>query len=177
MINFIVGQNTIGKTLELTRKVRECKKNNAVLTNLIEDDSLKLEKYNVDRVEALKDLLFPDEDVLISKEKLSIGSSDPDIIVKGHGAKLEELLTLICRNRGFLFLDEPDKELNYSDKMLLVNFLSRVESTFNTIWIVTHYEGFLFVDNKEVYTVKMDETSSATTLERVLEGKEFEVID
>lgn len=177
MIKLVVGQNTIGKTLELKKQMEECQKHNHVVTNLYDDYNLKQVSYNMDRVNALKELVFPDEDVLISGEKLSIGSADPNICVPGHSFDLEELLTLLCKDRNFVFLDEPDKNLNYTDKLLLINFIGRVQHTFNEIWIVTHYEGFMFIPNREVYTVQMAKTTSATKLIRVLEGKEFDVID
>lgn len=177
MLKFIIGQNTIGKTLELRGQMEACKKHASVITNLYDDYSLKQVSYNMDRVDALKELVFPDEDVLLSREKLSIGSADPNIYVPGHSSDLEELLTLLCRDRNFVFLDEPDKNLNYTDKLLLINFIGRVQHTFNEIWIVTHYEGFMFIPNREVYTVQMAKTTSATKLIRVPEGKEFDVID
>jgi predicted ATPase len=177
MLKLVVGQNTIGKTLELKRQLEECQKHNPVVTNLYDDYNLKQVSYNIDRVNALKELVFPDEDVLISGEKLSIGSADLNTCVPGHSSDLEELLTLLCKDINFVFLDEPDKNLNYADKLLLINFVGRVQHTFNEIWIVTHYEGFMFIPDRDVYTVQMAETTSTTKLIRVPEGKEFEVID
>lgn len=133
MLKLVVGQNTIGKTLELKRQMEECQKHNPVVTNLYDDYSLKQVSYNMDRVDALKELVFPDEDVLLSSEKLSIGSADPNIYVPGHSSDLEELLTLLCKDRNFVFLDEPDKNLNYTDKLLLINFIGRVQHTFEEI--------------------------------------------
>lgn len=148
MITLIVGQNAVGKSAYLKERVKaEAAGRNDILSNLFENQFLEHIPYEKERIDELKELLDT-QDVVENQGILGIHTEELNI-----SKSFAELVTLMCRKGKVLFLDEPEYGLEYKEIGFLVAFLSRIESTFETIEIVTHSEIMLGLINKKVKTV------------------------
>ena len=151
MITLIVGQNAIGKTVYLQNKIKDMSRNNNVISNLIESNYLNSVPYNRERIDDLKDILDT-ENIAENDDMLGI-STDEVRISKAFAL----ILTLICKDLEYLYLDEPEFGLSYREIGFLIWFLCRVENSFKEIEIVTHSEMLLSqLENIEVKTVEYD---------------------
>lgn len=151
MITLIVGQNAIGKTVYLQNKIKDMSKNNNVISNLTESNYLNSVPYNRERIDDLKDILDT-ENIVENDDMLGI-SSDEVKISKAFAS----IITLICKDLEYMYLDEPEFKLSYREIGFLIWFLCRVENSFKEIEIVTHSEMLLSqLENTEVKTVEYD---------------------
>lgn len=151
MITLIIGQNAIGKTVYLQNKIKDMSRNNNVISNLTESNYLNSVSYNRERIDNLKDILDT-ENIIENDDMLGI-STDEVRISKAFAS----ILTLICKDLEYLYLDEPEFGLSYREIGFLVWFLCCVEDSFKEIEIVTHSEMLLSqLENTEVKTVEYD---------------------
>lgn len=154
MITLIIGQNAIGKTVYLQNKVKEMSRNNNVISNLTESNYLNSVPYNRERIEELKDILDT-ENIVENDDMLGI-STDEVRISKAFAS----ILTLICKDLEYMYLDEPEFGLSYREIGFLIWFLCHVEDSFKEIEIVTHSEMLLSqLQNTEVKTIEYDTIS------------------
>ena len=168
MINLIVGKNALGKTVYLN-KLKDEYDLDIIITNLITFRYIKNEDYNLERLEVLQDLLIADE-IMQTKPKLTIVNPDFEFT-----QEFLDLMTLLCKNRKIVLLDEPDKGLTSHERYLLISFLAQTEHTYEDVYIVTHYEGMLAVPNKKIFTV--DTFNKTLNLRQLSKGEAYEVID
>lgn len=151
MITLIVGQNAIGKSVYLKRKVQKVVQyNENIIFNMLDTTYLTNREYNSVRIKALEEVLGA-----------SINTSNNDVIfIETDEIKIRkpfnEILTLICKEGTELYLDEPEYKLNSREIGYLVAFLYRILDTFQYIEIVTHSELFLSILEAEVKTIKID---------------------
>lgn len=170
MVRLIIGKSASGKTLYLKR-VLEQHNLDEVCTNLLDDVSLANTPYNRERIEILDDVL---ETATIEEQKTSLR-------ITGANAPLthvfDSIVTIICKDRDILILDEPCFGMTLVEKNKIVNFLSSAVRTFKEVYIVTHYEVMLGIPDIEILTVKMDDNSDK--LETIVVPEEIadEVID
>jgi predicted ATPase len=150
MITLIIGQNAIGKTAYLHDKVQDMSQNQKknVISNLLDSSYLKNIKYNQERMEQLRDILDTDN-ITENIDKLAIQTDEVKVT-----DKFASVITLICKDLDYLYLDEPEFGLTYKQTGFLVWFLNRVEDTFKEIEIVTHSEMLLSqLQNTTVKTI------------------------
>ena len=115
MVRLIIGKSASGKTLYLKR-VLEQHNLDEVCTNLLDDVSLANNPYNRERIEILDDVL---ETATIEEQKTSLR-------ITGANAPLtqafDSIVTIICKDRDILILDEPCFGMTLVEKNKLVNF-------------------------------------------------------
>lgn len=152
MITLIIGQNAIGKTVYLHDKIKYVSKTQNVITNLIDSSYLNSVGYNSTRIERLKDILDTDN---IAENSDILGITTDEVNVS---KAFVSILTLICKNLDYLYLDEPEFGLSYREIGFLIWFLCSVEDSFKEIEIITHSEMILEqLQNTEVKTIEYDE--------------------
>lgn len=168
MITLLIGNNAIGKTRYLQELLSNHNPND-VLTNMYSKVYILKEDYNEERLNVLKDILMTD-DILLDHKILY--PNNPYFIPSNA---FMELMTLLCKNRNIVFLDEPTKELQFHEKAKLVKFLARTAETYKTVYITTHYTGMLNLIDREVYTI--EKVDKKVLLKKVNEEDEYGVID
>ena len=151
MITLIIGQNAIGKTAYMQDKIKSMSKNENIITNLVNSDYLRFIPYNKDRIDELKDILDT-ENIIENNDLLGISTEELEISMA-----FEIIITLICKDLDYIYLDEPEFKLSYRQTGFLVWFLNRIEDSFKEIEIITHSEMLLSqLQNKVVKTVEYD---------------------
>ena len=170
MIRIIVGENASGKTLYLDRILEkyglsEC------CTNIVDDPTLNKVEYNDKRIWHLSYVLET-SDIELTDQILRI--ADANAVLTPN---FDRLATIICKNRDILILDEPCFGLKFAERCRLLSFLNLVNVTFKEVYIVTHNEVMLSIDNIDVSTIEMDRNTSGLKLIPVSEDKWYEVID
>lgn len=170
MITLIVGQNAIGKSVYLKRKVQKVVQyNENIIFNMLDTTYLNNRTYNSTRIEALKEVL----DASINTE------NNDTILIETDEIRIRkpfnDILTLICKEGTELYLDEPEYKLNSREIGYLVAFLYRILDTFHCIEIVTHSELFLSILEAEVKTIKIDTNYDFATSD--LEEDDYATID
>lgn len=169
MINLIIGQNALGKTAYLKQLISRLDFNK-IITNIEKDPGLDITPYNEDRINILKDIAECGE-VMTSLSLINIAD---DMVV--YSIDFLTLITLLCRDRDILILDEPDMMLNITERSLLVNFIAYAERTYKLIVIVTHDSLTFSLPNYTLYTV-VEDSKNKFELEKVEVEKQYEIID
>lgn len=168
MINLIIGKNALGKTVYLN-KLKDKNDLDKIITNLITFRYIKNEKYNQERLDILQELLLADE-IIPTNPKLTIVKPDFEI-----SQEFIDIMTLLCKDRNLVLIDEPNKGLTPHERFRLISFLAQTAHTFDSVYIVTHYEGMLAIPNINIYTV--DKYNNELNLIQLNRGEAYEVID
>ena len=168
MINLIIGNNAIGKTAYLNILIKKYGIDN-ITTNLRSDTYFQYIKYNEERVQILQTLLSANK---IEHNLTYLDIKNPDRVLTLNFLKL---VTTICRDRDILILDDPEKDLTYMEKNFLLTFLDNISTTFSEMFISTHYECMLSLDNMSTYTVLKE--GETFTLKNVAKEDMYAVID
>lgn len=155
MIDVIIGQNAIGKSQYLRSKVLKIAKDTNAITNIVDTQYLKNIKFNEERIDLLEDItdaydIFTDADDILNIQS--------DEIVTGR--YFMTLVSMICKDSEYLYLDEPEYGLSSREIDYLAVFLNGVEDTFKEIEIVTHSDSLVLqLLNTKMYTVEYDDKS------------------
>lgn len=167
MITLPIGNNAIGKT-EYLRKILKSYRFDDVITNMRPKEYILNETHNQERLDILSDILIS-EDIKPAKYQLII--NDPCFELS---TKFLELMTLLCRNRDIMILDNPDAELTFEEKSVIISFLARTTHTYKQVFIVTHNEKMLCLKAK-FYTV--EKRDGDFFLKEVSDADAYKVID
>ena len=167
MVKIIVGQNNSGKSVYLENLSRSVniERLNTNIAGVYSNSDLG---YNQERVDNLDDVI---ECGIIYLGDNSISITDLDFRVS---KAFEDIVTIVCREGDYLYLDEPEYGLNDWEIAKLMCLIARVADTFTDVQIVTHDETFFGILDKSVYTVQY--TNNEYTLQMV-EGDIYEAID
>ncbi|MBR5486230.1 MAG: hypothetical protein IKV41_06945 [Oscillospiraceae bacterium] len=143
-VKFIVGPNGAGKTKFLKDKLLEAVLSNGkdrIATNLQEYSTghhISIE-HNIDfeRIDALNN----DDDFSAAFEYRDVYSIDGvglQLPEKGFSKDFKTILTLLCADYDWLFLDEPEVNLSYRELSLLRNLLFVLLPFYKGGFIVTN---------------------------------------
>lgn len=172
MLEIIIGQNASGKTLYLYNCIKEelDKNNTDFITNL---NLLSAERagFNEERIEILYDIIDTADEIITSNKILNIKADE------NFSKAFLEIMTLFCKDKSTLFLDEPEQGLSNRELYILANFLDKAEETYKRIVITTHSELLADTEYAKAYTVKMSDKTNELKLIEVPEEKILEVID
>ena len=171
MLNIVIGRNASGKTFYLERLIKKYGITN-VNTNLANRDDTYDIPYNKQRIEILKNVMDADE----IHEQRSVLSISGDLI-DDISPEFLELVSLICRDKDILLLDEPFKLIRDNEYGWLLDFLAQVQLTYSKIVIVTHNELALGLPDICIMTIKMEDTDSNISQIPVTEDMAYAVID
>lgn len=171
MVRLIIGKNAAGKTLYLENMIKRYELFE-VNTNMRDKIYTYQIPYNKKRIEILKECLETED---ISENSLSLGIANSTAYM--ISTELLELLTLICRDRNILILDEPLKKLSAYEYEVFIKVIAWVQDTYTDIYIVTHNELALAIPGKQCYTVEMDQETNHVRLIEIAKENELEVID
>lgn len=167
MVKIIVGQNCLGKSVYLEKLL--CTVNVERLNTNVAEVCLNSDLgYNQERVDSLDDVI---ECGTIYLGDNSISITDLDFRVS---KAFEDIVTVVCREGDYLYLDEPEYGLNSWEVAKLMCLIARVAETFTDVQIVTHDETFFGILDKSVYTVQY--VNNEYTLQMV-EGDIYAAID
>lgn len=142
MITIMIGNDTEENYKYIKSLAREEALNNEILCNYIDINYLSHIKYNRDRIKELKELLNAD---LIIEHKDIIHTDNTDMSIN-----FENILTVICKNHNYLFLNEPESGLCQEELDKLVELLGRIKYTFEKIVIATQQKCVLNILNNTV---------------------------
>lgn len=141
-MNVIVGHNACGKTYRLTRLYEECSGTKEF--NLQRDPNkgyvLSQDKINV--LNDMEELDFIDAGGIIgtlSFEKFSLATL--------------RMLSLLTSDVDYLFLDEPELGFKESELSFIFRAISRLGTTFKDVWITSHSERAVWLQDAKFYTV------------------------
>ena len=169
MLRLVVGQNAIGKSVYLNDQLLLNSSNVNINTNLADADFLCSRDYDDERVEHLEEVLDLC-DIYLGESRIKITNCEVDVSIT-----FEEIITIICKQGDYLYLDEPEYGLKDWEITRLFNLIIRVADSFKEVIIVTHNELFLGVPDKEVCTVEWQ--NSSYVLKPVEEDKIYDTID
>ena len=173
MVRLIVGENAAGKTLYLKEVLQKYMLNN-VITNTVNDSTLIKEKFNSTRVNILRNTLKT-ADIKGETGLLNIACDDIEL-----SSQFLELLSMVCKDRDILILDEPCFGLTPGQKCIIVDFFREALQTFKDAYIVTHYEsllGLLIIPGFEAFTVNTDNKTLNTEVIKISMEEADEIID
>lgn len=156
MVNVILGHNATGKTLFLNNLLKD---NQKAVTNLIQPVFFSETKFNSEAVNRIERALGISD---ITKRGTSIN------YVSNDGVELSsemcDLLFLLCCDMDVAILDEPDFGMTEVERGKLITVFSYLSTIFLEIWITTHDEGMLYLDNANYYRVERMHGSSNVRL-------------
>lgn len=160
MVTLIIGDNAIGKSVYLKNKADiTLKSGKSVVYNGWDNTYLKKKKYNENRIDALCDILDI-ENIIENDQYLAMESSFIKVT-----DNLAKILTLICKDADYLYLDEPEYGLSNREVGILVAFLCKIMNTFINIEIVTHSELFFGISDADIKTIKLNNKKQYVTSE------------
>lgn len=171
MLKILIGKNSVGKTVLLKKQMDAC--NSSFASNI--DDASKMfistEYIDKDRVDLLRSLLVA-EKVRVTEGSLVCENGAYEV-----GSKFMFIISLLCVNSEYVFLDEPELGLTREEENLLTSFIRILLSNVRVnIVITTHSEAIvntMFGDC--VYEVTLD---NGNLLEHSIEGVNiYEVLD
>ena len=170
MINLIIGQNAIGKSTYLKKLYREigfarCTTN--LYGDLLPEDNTP---FNEHRLSVVRDICDCDDVRAEGTSYVNIINSDPTFT-----RQFRDLVSIICRDKEYLLLDEPDLGITYYEEGKLLKLIAYTCKSFKDIYIITHNENFFALPDYEAKTVVTK--GNLSDLVTVQEGTEFEVID
>lgn len=147
MLTLIIGKNASGKTIYLNSLLFKFKSSN-IITNLLDKDYIVNTKFNEERKEVFRKLMLADKiEEVNNKFKFQNPYFEPS-------DEFNNLMSLLCRDRKILLLDEPDRDITYNEKNILINFLAFTYKTYDQIYIVTHDEEMLNLPKYELIAIK-----------------------
>ena len=123
-----------------------------------------------EKIDVLSDIM--DSDIIETPLILNIIHSN---IVAS--SKFIELVTLMCRDKNILILDEPEFGLGGAEKCRLLDFINFVNPLYKEIYVSTHYESMIGLPNTRYYTVNMHENSSDLEITEISMESANEIMD
>jgi hypothetical protein len=149
MINIIVGDNAIGKTLILyeKEKISNTISNMSVLANT------EYLVYDIERAKKISKLLGCGE--VVYGNKVSFETTSIYGIKELMSDSMKQLLRLCSTKGDKLVLDEPDVGLTDKETATLAFMLGSdlFAKEFNDIWITTHNSFMLNIDECNFFTI------------------------
>lgn len=152
MITYILGRNNSGRTSYLRQLIRETSKHsNKIITNVFDTTYLDRVPYNEERLGHLRAVMDTD-DIIENMDMLYIPTEDMPMTYA-----FSRILTLICKEGDYLYLDEPEHGLVFTQLGFLIYLLNRIDDTFKEIVIVSRSESIISGTlNHNSKTIKYD---------------------
>ena len=130
MIHALIGENISGKT-KYVRDLYTKYGPGCCLYNKKTDPTLEITPYNEKALGILQRIMLADQ--VVSSSVLSIIGS-PFTPSSGF----LNLMSLVCKKRDYLLLDEPDTILSFNETQWLYDYLSAASDLYKEVWLVTH---------------------------------------
>ncbi|MBQ2882554.1 MAG: hypothetical protein IJE43_02105 [Alphaproteobacteria bacterium] len=167
MVNIIVGGNGEGKT-KLLKDLYDEKQNNAV-TNFVYDtksEYIQLSSEKIDDLAGILDL----QNMKVSNTDIMYGEYEDAFRKSALEKETLSVLSLLCKDRLYIFLDEPERNIGSEDVKVIAEFLSERE-TEDFVWITTHAIQFSNIKSAVYYKVVNGD------LIQIEQGEVYECID
>jgi hypothetical protein len=167
MVNVLVGDNAIGKTLVLKNKLA-CEN---TVSNFANDNITRFTTLDMEKVAWMSELLGT-EYKIINNNDIAFGRMNAGGASREIPCEFRKLLILFCKSGTQLLLDEPDIHLdddNVCDLAFLVGCCN--DSIFREIWIVTHNIKMLNIEGCKYLTLNND------VLVEISKDEAYEYID
>lgn len=144
MINFIVGENSNGKTLYLQRKIESLGTSNCV-TN-IED------MINPRRIE----ISWKKIDILRFWTSLEIEYNGEDIVIPNMPVDREftKFIRDICSDVPNIVYDEPERKIGMAWHAHVYDVMNRLSEEFKEFWVTSHSQYCTALMNARYFTCK-----------------------
>lgn len=147
MLNVIVGENACGKTKILSEMFLKYRED--AVSNFVYDSRSKYVHLNSSRVNGLDEIV---DELEISKDKIVHAVWESAISKTVLQSETLELLSLLCKDRKYVFLDEPEWFIDNEQLKPVIWFLNKSLEDCE-IWITTHETRLLGIRNSKYYTV------------------------
>lgn len=160
MINVIIGDNSVGKTVYLESKLEELGKASSA-TNIDNVTLLKKRKIDKKKVDQLC-MLLP-YNFIINDSSLGI-MDDIDL-----GSEFINFLSDICSTAKYFIYDEPDRKIKERFRGDVYDAIGRLGETFDECWITSHYPGVTTLSNAIFYKAENKYTLKRVSMEEAIE--------
>jgi hypothetical protein len=159
MLNIIIGENSIGKTVVLKERLKELGVVN-VSTNLVDDINTDLD-IDLNKVERLNMKAPYDVDIVNGAVNIGVTGYEKESLYYNQPV-FRKLVGHICASKDYFIYDEP--EFGLSGRLLnaCVDTVARLAWTFKECWISTYESGFLAIPDANLYTVENGELKQLT---------------
>ena len=149
MVNIIIGNNCSGKTKAIKDMYRRDKNNSVISTS--EDIIKKHIELSSERINVLSDVLDDIETNNNSVIRCSFNSAFNSVNIQQD---LLDIITIICKNKRFIYLDEPELNLSSLDLNIMHNILYCLVDYCNIeLWIATKDINFIGIPNANYFIV------------------------
>ena len=130
MIYALIGENISGKT-KYVRSLYNKYGAEHCLYNKKTDPTVEATSYNAEALSTLQRIMLADQ--IMPSSVISIVGS-PFTPSSGF----LNLMSLVCKKRDYLLLDEPDTILSFNETQWLYDYLSAASDLYKEVWLVTH---------------------------------------
>lgn len=130
MIYALIGENISGKT-KYVRSLYNKYGAEHCLYNRKTDPTVETTAYNMEALSILQRIMLADQ--IMPSSVISIVGSP----FTPSGGFLN-LMSLVCKKRDYLLLDEPDTILSFNETQWLYDYLSAASNLYKEVWLVTH---------------------------------------
>lgn len=143
MINYIIGSNSLGKSMYL-RKMCQAFSNKMLVTNLVYTDYAKI-PYDIKMVECIEDTYGCD---------VQLGSV---VLVNNLGyvqnKAMQVIESLMMKDASVFILDEPEFGVDNEDIGILFRLLEEMRNLKKEVWVSTHNIDLILTEGVNVYTL------------------------
>lgn len=147
MLNIIIGENAVGKTVMLRKMASQINRLD-IASNLSKYQNFigMTLKYNMGTIDFISKELG-DPVVLENEEQL---------FIEGYGRDFLDIMTVLSRNVANFYLDEPEYGLREYEVNMMAHVLVKLAYELPSIWITTQTELLLDINSSAVsyYTVE-----------------------
>lgn len=162
MINFIIGENSSGKTLYLENKLLSLGISDCV-TNLENMSNPQKLEISQDKIDILK--LWTPFDIRYNGEEISI----PNLKVDMHFTKF---VKDICSDVSNFIYDEPERKIGMAWHSHVYDIMNRLSEEFKEFWVTSHNQHCMSSMNARYFRCK-----NKYDLEEVSEEEAYEILD
>ena len=146
MLNYIIGSNSLGKTVYL-RKLYKGYSDKLVVTNLLHADYAKV-SYDNKMIQCLEETYGCDVQVGTVVLVTNLGYS--------QNRAMQIIESLMLKDAEVFILDEPEFGVDNEDIGVLFSILEEMRNLGKEVWVVTHNVDLILMDGIKVYTLRND---------------------
>lgn len=164
MLKVIVGENSSGKTLYLNNLLSDL--GESVCTSNIPNREVVFNKIiHEGRLDTLGYVVCTD----VYADIYGLRITDMEITLSPEFLRVAEI---ICIDRDYLILDEPDLCMPWKETIMLYVFIEKVAHTFKDVYVATHRDNLLGARNASYYIM-----SDNLILNKVTEDEAYEHVN
>lgn len=160
MINVIIGENSVGKTVQLELKLNELGRADTI-TNMEDTRIFRKRVIDEKKVDSLS--MFLPYHFAINGSVLAI-TDNVDV-----GIEYIQFLSDICSASKYFIYDEPEKKVKEDFRGEVYEVIGKLGNTFEQCWITSHYPAVTTLSNAVFYKVINKYTLNKVNMEDAIE--------